>query len=140
MSKGIKIALYVIGGFVAFVALIIGVAFYATSGPVKAVDANLLLLRQGKIEEAYKATAKDFQNAVDFETYQKFLSDYPSFKNNKSASYSSRAVENDTATLQGTLTANDGGATPVEFKLVKENGEWRILSMEVKDTGIKVTE
>jgi hypothetical protein len=139
MSKNVKIVLGVVGGFIAFVALIIVVAFVATSGPVKAVDGQLALLRENKAEEAYKNMAKDFQNAVSLEEFQNVLTAYPSLKNNASASWSSRSIENDTGTLQGELKAKDGGVTPITFTLVKENGEWRILNFEIKPVGVNVS-
>jgi hypothetical protein len=42
--------------------------------------------------------------------------------------------------VKGTLTAKDGAVTPVEFQLVKEQGDWRILFMEVRPAGAGVKE
>jgi len=140
MSKTTKIVVGVLGGFVVFVGLIIGLAFWATSGPVKAVESHLDLLKGGNVQAAYDATAKDFKTAVPFADYQQFLAAYPAFKNYQSVSFSSREINNDQATLQGDVKAADGGVTPVEIKLIKETGEWRILSIQVKNTGIEVTQ
>lgn len=140
MSKTSKIVLGVIGGFVALIVLIIVVAFMATAGPVKSAESYLGLLRSGNVEAAYKSTAKDFQATVSMSDFQRFLEAYPAFKNNQSASFSSREISNDTGTLKGELKATDGGVTPVEIKFVKENGEWRILGIQVKNTGIDVTQ
>ena len=140
MPKWLKIVLIVFGALAVFVGLIIGLAFWATSGPVKAVDAELALLRGGKIEEAYKATAKDFQNSVTLDQFKSYLDSYPSFKNNQSASWSSREINNDQGKLDGELKAADGGVTPLQVILVKENGEWRVLSFEATKTGVKTSE
>jgi hypothetical protein len=140
MSKSTKIIVGVLGGFVVFIGLIIGLAFWATSGPVKAVESHLDLLKSGNIQAAYDATAKDFKTAVPLTDYQQFLIAYPAFKNYQSVSFSSREINNDQATLQGDIKAADGGKTPVEIKLVNENGAWRILSIQVKNTGIEVTQ
>jgi len=37
--------------------------------------------------------------------------------------------------VKGTLTARDGAVTPIRHPLVKEQGEWRILFIEVRPTG-----
>ncbi len=140
MSKSTKIVIGILGGFVVFVALIIGVAFWATSGPVKAVQGSLDLLKSGDVQAAYDATAQDFKTAVPLTDFQQFLAAYPAFKDYKSVSFGSREISNDQSTLQGSITASDGGVTPVEFKLIKENGEWRILSIQVQNTGIEVTQ
>jgi len=139
MPKWLKIVLIVLGCLVVFVGLIIGLAFWATSGPVKAVDVELTLLRGGKIEEAYKTTAKGFQNSVTLDQFKSYLDTYPSFKNNQSASWSSREINNDQGKLDGELRATDGGVTPLQVVLVKENGEWRVLSFEVTKTGVSTS-
>ncbi|MBU4448258.1 MAG: hypothetical protein KKD99_06705, partial [Proteobacteria bacterium] len=41
---------------------------------------------------------------------------------------------------KGTLTAQDGAVTPVEFQLVKEQEEWRILFIEVRAAGAGIKE
>jgi len=140
MPKWLKIVLIVFGCLAVLVGAIIGLAFWATSGPVKAVDDELALLHNGKIEEAYNATAKDFQNTITLDQFKAYLDAYPSFKNNKSVSWSSREINNDQGKLDGELKAADGGVTPLEVVLIKENDVWRVLSFEVKKSGATSTE
>ncbi|MCI0479100.1 DUF4864 domain-containing protein [Candidatus Uhrbacteria bacterium] len=141
MSKAAKITLGIVGGFVAFIVLIVSLAFVATAGPVKSADGFFSLLRDGDTEAAYRSTAKDFQSTVSYEEFEAFLDDYPKFKDNRSASYRSREISNDVGTLKGDLTADDGGVTPIEIGLVRENGEWRILYIrETVDSGIETVD
>ncbi|MFH1078480.1 MAG: DUF4864 domain-containing protein [Patescibacteria group bacterium] len=140
MTKSSKITLGVIGGFFAFIALIIFAAFAMTSGPVKATEAELALLRSGDVEQAYAALASDFRSSVPATEFDSFLATYPVFTKSKKVSFSSREVVNDESTLKGTLTAEDGTATRVEFRLVKEEGMWRIVSMQVLTGGIEVVD
>lgn len=140
MSKSSNIVLGVIGGFFAFIALIIAVAFAATSGPVKAVETELTLLKAGDVEQAYASLATDFRSSVPAPEFDSFLATYPVFTKNRKVSFSSREVVNDESTLKGTLTAEDGATTRAEFRLVKEEGVWRILSIEVLTGGIEVVD
>ncbi|MBU1348683.1 DUF4864 domain-containing protein [Patescibacteria group bacterium] len=138
MSKTTTIVLAVVGGFAGFIALIITIAFMATSGPVKAVEAELELLKSGPVQEAYEALATGFRETVPQSDFERFLATYPSFTKNQKVSFSSRDVSGDESTLRGTLTDTDGGVTPVQIRLVKENGAWRILSIEILTSGIQV--
>lgn len=120
-----------------FIASIVGIAFWATKGPVKVVQEQLYCLRKGDIEGAYGFTSGDFRKATSLEQFKKFISDNPSLAQNKSASFTSRKIENDRGYVEGTLTAIDGSKTPVKYELIKENNVWKILYIEVSQKGIK---
>ena len=63
------------------------------------------------------------------------MKSYPSLSQNQGHTFTTRSIENNIGTVKGTLTAKDGAVTPVEFQLVKEQGEWRILFIEVRAAG-----
>jgi len=134
MSKFTKIVL----GIVIAIGAIIGLAFWLTSGLTDVAEKQLAALRAGDVEKAYSYTSKDFQNATSLQDFRAFVDSYPSLKNNKGNFFSSRAIENDVGTLQGSLQSQDGAVTPIEYKLVKENNEWKILSLQVLPTGASV--
>lgn len=126
------------GVFVVAIVAIISLALYATKGIVEVADQQLAALRAGDYPQAYSYTSKDFQNSTPLAKFQAFVEAYPSLKNNESSSFSSRKMENDVGTLEGTLKSKDGGVTPVVYKLVKENDTWKILSITVNPTGPEV--
>lgn len=130
----------ILGGILAFIILAVGLAFYFTSGIVEVVEKQLALLRQGDIKGAYGLTCKDFQKATSLEQFTGFVQRYPSLSQNQSHTFTSRSIENNIGTVKGTLTAKDGAVTPVEFQLVKEQGEWRILFIEVRPAGAGIKE
>lgn len=120
--------------------IIAGLAFYATSGLVDTVDKQLTALRSDDIVLAYSYTSKDFQHATSLDDFKRFVDHFPSLKNNKSASFSRREIQNNQGILKGTLQAKDGGETPIEYRLIKEEGKWKILSIDMQPTGAGITE
>lgn len=123
---------------IALVAVTAGILF--TEKFVDVVDHQLEALQEGKIEEAYQSyTSKDFQNTTSFEEFKRFVERYPFFLHNHSASFPKRTLEqslgfSETLTrglIRGTLTSEDRVQTAVEYRLIKENNKWKILSIRL---------
>lgn len=138
-----KTAAMVISAVVAwlllFIIMIFTLVMYLTSGLVDAIDNQLTALRSGDIEKAYSYTSKDFQKSTSINDFKQFLKQYPSLKENQSAFFNMREVKNNTGYVQGTLTAKDGAKTPIEYRLIKEDGSWKILNIRVIPTGAGLT-
>lgn len=119
--------------FLAILALIgvtAGILF--TESWVDVVDHQLESLRQHDISKAYHAyTSKDFQATTSLDQFRNFIEAYPVFINNQSAHFTQRSIEHNIGTLKGNLTSNDHINTPIEYKLVKENDKWQILSIRL---------
>ena len=141
MTTGKKVLIgcaIALGVFVVAIVAIIAIALFATKGIAEVADQQLVALRAGDYAKAYSYTSKDFQNSTSLDKFKEFVDSYPSLKNNESSSFSTRKMENDVGTLEGTLKSKDGGVTPVVYKLVKENNEWKILSIQLNPTGAEV--
>ncbi len=136
MSKLKKILI----GLALFVIVIFVIAIVATQGISDVAKNQLDALRKEDYIKAYAYTSVDFQKATSLDDFKKFVASYPSLRNNESSSFSTREIVNNEGTLQGTLNSRDGATTPVEYKFVKEKGEWKILSMQLKTTGASVNE
>lgn len=135
----LKKAMLVIGvllaGFILYVATLFTIVMFATSGIVGTVKLQLDALRSGDIEKAYSYTSKDFQKATPYSVFKSFVDKYPSLKNNESSFFNEREIKNNIGTVKGTLTAKDGAKTPIEYQLIKEDGTWKILGMNLLPTG-----
>lgn len=127
-------------GVVIFIVGVIVLAMVATQGIADVAKGQLKALREGDMIKAYSFTSKDFRSATSLENFQKFVDSYPSLKKNESVSFSDRETNNDTGLLKGTLKSVDGAATPIEYKLIKENGEWRILSLKLNPAGAGINQ
>jgi len=123
MSRTMKVLSGV--GVVIIAAVVLGL--YFTASLTKVIDLQLDAIRKGDIQLAYTYTSKEFQRATPYDGFVKFLDAYPALKNNKEISFGERSMSNDTGKVTATLTANDGSVTPIQYSLVKENGEWKIL-------------
>lgn len=127
-------------GIAGFIILVVVLALVLTKSISDVVNKQLQALRQGDMITAYALTSKDFRNSTSLADFEKFVSNYPALKNNAKASWSSREINNGQGSLKGELIAIDGGVTPIEYRLVKENDEWKILGFSLKLSGATVSE
>lgn len=96
------------------------------------IEGFLKELRSGSIEKAYKDyTTDSFRNQISLEDFTKLVAKFKQLSNNKIFRYSSFYVENGVATFQGDMVSAEGSAIPVEFDIIKENGVWKILGMDL---------
>lgn len=138
-QSSFKKAILVIGAVLAWLLLFVGTIFiivlFLTSGLIYSINHQLNALKAGDIEKAYSYTAKDFQKVTSLPDFEKFINQYPSLKDNDDAFFNERIIENNMGFVKGTLTAKDGAKTPVEYRLIWEDGVWKILSIKVSYTG-----
>lgn len=126
-----------IAAFLAVLALIgvtAGILF--TESLVDIVDNQLEALRQKDLSKAYyDYSSKDFQAATSFDQFRNFVEAYPVFLNNQTAHFAQRSIEHNIGTLKGNLTSQDHVNTPIEYKLIKDDGKWKILSIRLLKPG-----
>lgn len=132
----VKIVLTVIGSlivvFFVYIILLICFVLYFTSGLTGVIQDQISALRAGDLNKAYYSyTSKDFQDSTSLLDFKKFINIVPELKNNKSASFTDREFKNNEGTVKGTIESNDGATISIEYHLVKENNEWKILSIDV---------
>jgi hypothetical protein len=122
-------------GLGVFILLIIFISFSATSGIVKVAEKQLNLISSGDLKGAYALTSQEFQRSVAYDNFLSYVNNYEVLKNYKNHKFTSREIQGDTGTITGTLTAKDGTTVPVEYKFIKENGNWKILSINLSSSG-----
>lgn len=125
-------------GIVIFIVLVIGLVFFFTKSLTEVANKQLDALKRGDMTAAYSCTSKDFQATTSMADFTAFIDKYPSLKNNASASWLKREISNNIGTLSGSLKSVDGAVTPIEYRFVKENGEWKVLGILVNPTGAQI--
>jgi predicted component of type VI protein secretion system len=113
-------------GCLLLVALLAGVigggVFMATKGAADAAHAWLGHVRQGQTEQVAAGMTEAYKTRPTAEEVQALTT---AIAQSKDATFLSRSVDNDRATLTGVLT---GGPSPqpIVIKLVKEGGTWKV--------------
>jgi FHA domain/Domain of unknown function (DUF4864) len=126
------------GGLLLIGALIAGgIGFVVYKGyrtfqaPTAEVKAHLAEVKAGNLDAAYARLAPAYQSEVSKEEFQAFAGKHATFAQNTDSSFSNIQIQNETATLGGSLKTADGTAEDASFKLVQQGGTWRITDIEV---------
>lgn len=98
----------------------------------KVVEEQLQALQNHDIPKAYSYTSQVFQSKMSQQQFNDFAESFSSFYHNQSVSIDERHVEDNLALLITTVTAKNGTVIPVNFQLVKEEGKWKILEIQIK--------
>jgi hypothetical protein len=119
-------------GVIAFIVAVVALALWATSDLVPPIERQFDALKRGDMQAAYAETATAFRDSVSLPQFEAFLKQYPSLSRNADHSFSERSVDaNGTGHVKGTLKDDRGGVLPIEYQLVKENGQWKILGIKI---------
>lgn len=99
---------------------------------VDVIDHQLTMLRQGDIDQAYELyTSKDFQSQTSLDQFRHFIKAYPVLQHNQAAHFNQRTIKDRIAVLKGNLISDEHHSIPIEYRLVKEEGKWKILSIRL---------
>lgn len=87
-------------------------------------------IRQQQAEDSYKYVTKEFAAATPIEQFKTYLQNTPILTNYNKVSVGGRKLKGTEGYLRIILDPSKG-AIPVEFHLVKEEGQWKIWSFQV---------
>ncbi len=127
----LKKIFYIIGGIIAFFAIIFFVVMLATQGVVKAADEMFIVLKNQDMQTA----SSYFSQTIEEETVKNFIANAHQLKvvrEYKESSWSNRIINGKAAELRGSITSEKGGVRPVHLKMVKENGAWKIYYINIE--------
>lgn len=135
--SGCAIAAIIGGGVLVLIGVLVAgvifLAFALSSGAVEAMEEHLDLLKQGQIERAYDGTSSEFRSVTSLEDYRAFVAAYPALSAVESSSFAERSVENDVATLGGTIVDPAGRKSTIRARLTKEGDDWKVMAVEVSE-------
>jgi FHA domain-containing protein/uncharacterized protein DUF4864 len=103
-----------------------GGAFYMTKGAADAAHAVIQDVKAGQIDKAYEGLSQSYRAEMSLQDFERMIASHPGLQNNTDATFMSRSVKNDVATISGVLVSSAGPPEPVTFTLVKEGGGWKV--------------
>jgi len=102
----------------------------ADIGEIQAVIKNQLsAIKSNNFDKAYSFNSKEFREATSSQSFQEYIKQYP-FLQNSQVSYSNPVEMNQTMAVLVTFNGQ-GNSSDIEYRLVKEDGQWKIWSMNV---------
>ena len=118
-------------GIVAFV-------FWLTADLPRAADQFLGRIAAGDYDGALALTTPDFRANTDRAALEAFARDN-GLNGYRSASWSSRSIDNNVGKLEGTLTLANG-AIPVSIQLIKSDAGWQVQNLSKAAAGARIDE
>lgn len=98
---------------------------------VEPVEGQLAALRSNDIAKAYFGYAsKDFQETTPLKSFKEFVKNYPVLTKHRSTTFNQGNVEGNQGTIEAVVHGDDI-TTTVEYKLVNEDGKWKVWSMRL---------
>lgn len=131
-SSWVKWVLLGCGGLVLLV-VVLGGAIYlfvqkATAGPEEVVQKFLAAAGTGNYAAAHDCFSAPLKEVQPYEQFAAAAKANSSFFAVTDTSFPNRSIDMSGAELSGTVTLKSGTKVPAIFKLVKENGQWKLIS------------
>lgn len=98
---------------------------------MKPIDEQLELLDADNIESAYTFSSEDFKKNSKLSDFKEFLKHFPIFTSFIEYEFL-ESNGNDEQAIVKVKLLNDNLKSIVDYSLVKENGHWRILGMQIE--------
>ena len=136
MKKFFSILLKILGGLMLLAIIIVGIAFYSTSGIVDVADAFFQAVKEKNISKAHSYLAEEFKATTDEAALNDFLTK-GAILNYKEASWDERSTNNGRGELSGTITTDTGGTIPIKMAFTKEKDAWKIYTIEKPTAGLQ---
>jgi len=125
--KAMKTWKKVVLGVVVFIVGVVWLALAATGGLIKPVERHFAALRGGDAVGAYSELSIAARQEMSLDAFKAMVEGSPALAHVTKESFTSRTVTNGQGQLEGALDLDNGGKLPIEIRLVKENGQWKIL-------------
>jgi len=136
MKKGCLIAGAVGLVLLCIVGAIVFLVFRLTAPMTAEGEKFLATLGSGSVETAYGMTSTAMRTGQSQASFADIVKAY-GLDGFESASWSSRNINNDRGTLEGTVRTKKGGSVPLTIEMIKESGTWKVLSIKGPQTGAR---
>ncbi len=100
---------------------------FKTRDLITVIQSFLSALRSRDFDKAYALTSSQFQEENSQNAFEEFIKKHPEFVQSKDSSFEKLIFNNNIATMTGEIIHSDTIALPVEFDLIQQDGNWKIL-------------
>ena len=118
---------------------IIWLVFSMTQPVVDGGDGFLKMVGEGRMHEAYQASASAWRAQQDEGSFTAAIKDM-GLDQVASARWNSRSIENNQGKLEGAVKLKTGQEIPIVMQLVHEDGVWRVLNIRLSQGGVHIDE
>lgn len=94
------------------------------------VQEHLQALHNHDYSKAYVHVSKDFALETPLDKFKIFINNYPFLLNSAKAEYEISSIQENRGDVTAILESPEG-PIPIEYKLVKEDGKWKIWSLKL---------
>jgi len=121
----------VLGLFILFILIALIAMPKAASAANKLVEEHLGLLKKGDIAGAYQLTSREFKDVLTLDEYKKFISQFPFLTRNKRHKFTKRSFSDNIGKIKAVFISENSVINIVLFTLVKEDRQWKIISISI---------
>ena len=114
------------------VGVLLALSWIQSQGAVAIVRAQATAIRDGNFESAYDLFTDDYRASMSLPMFRRWLRRQPPLSAIHNVRIWGRRVWMGTAILWGSFQDDLGQSYPVRYSLVREHGDWRIDSFEVR--------
>lgn len=122
-------------GIIVIVAVLVGVIFFVvsrlTAEPERVARAFLEQAAAGNYAAAHEMFAVPLKESQPLAAFEQEARANPSLFAVQEFSFTERSIDLAGATLTGTATLQAGTRVPIEFELVQENDQWKLISYSI---------
>ncbi|HEV8631585.1 MAG TPA: hypothetical protein VGV61_14805 [Thermoanaerobaculia bacterium] len=111
--------------------VVYAVVHLATAGPDATIKAFLTAAGNGDYDAAHAYFAEPLKQVQPLATFRSVAAANRNLFQVQDTTFNNRSVDLTGAELSGTVTLTGGTQLPATFKLVRENGQWRLISYQI---------
>lgn len=99
------------------------------------INQFMIAIKNGDPDAAYKMyTSQAFQEATSLKDLKSFLKEYTIFSNFAKLNFQKLTFDNNLGHYSVDLISKDASKATLKYDLIKENGTWKILQVQISDT------
>jgi len=133
----LKIVVIIIVALIAITIVLMTLSLSAANALLVPIEEQLSSLEKGGTEAAYNLTSEEFKKSVSLEEFNNFVKTNPILSSKNNRTFKEKIIQNDAGLVKGLISSEaTGGALFVEYNLIKENGQWKIIHFKASPNPI----